>query len=329
LFLGRRGKTTYVQVIDTATGQERFPRQGHTGPLRAVVVSPNGPVAASAGEDQVVRLWDLASRAVLQTLKTHPGAVCGLSFSRDGRQLVSASEDGTIAFWDLVTGTEIRTLHGDADTVSRMHLSPDGRLLAAGGQGGVVKLWDAATGKERDALTGHTGVVRCVAFSPDGQWLASGGEDRTVVLHALVNGRTQVLGTPTGVNDVAFSADGRTLAAVGDAQVPRGILHPAPQATVHLWDLDTGKETIWQGHTGDIHGLAFAPAGSLVATCAEDGTVRLWDYATGTPRVRTIGPGPFGGEVRSVAFTRDGRYLLSANANGMVYVLSTAVMPEG
>ena len=37
--------------------------------------------------------------------------------------------------------------------------------------------------------------------------------------------------------------------------------------------------------------------------------------------VRTIGPGPFGGGVRSVAFTPDGRYLATANANGTVYLL--------
>jgi hypothetical protein len=45
------------------------------------------------------------------------------------------------------------------------------------------------------------------------------------------------------------------------------------------------------------------------------------DRSAGTPRVRTVGPGPFGGGVRAVAFTPDGRYLATANANGMVYVL--------
>jgi hypothetical protein len=60
---------------------------------------------------------------------------------------------------------------------------------------------------------------------------------------------------------------------------------------------------------------------SLLATCAEDGAVRLWDLNAGPRAVRTIGPGPFGGPVRSVAFTPDGRYLSTANANGMVYLL--------
>src|SRR5262249_47821727 len=70
-----------------------------------------------------------------------------------------------------------------------------------------------------------------------------------------------------------------------------------------------------------VHGLAFSPSAPLLATCGEDDTVRLWDLTDSAPHMRTMGPGPFGGGVRSVAFTPDGRYLATANANGTVYLL--------
>jgi len=301
----------YVRAYDAATGKELLPRRGHAAPVHAVAVSPDGRTVASAGEDWAVKLWDLANGQVRHSLSAHTGAVCGLAFSPDGKQLASASRDGTIALWDVDSGTELRALHAHSRSFSRIHFSPDGRTLAAGGPDGLVKLWDVASGKEGSPLGGHTGVVRCVAFNPDGTLLASGGEDKSVRLHDLASGGTRTFKMPGAVNDVAFSPDGRRLAAVTDA----------PDAAVRLWDLATEAETTWNGHTGHVHGLAFSPSAPLLATCGEDATVRLWDLTGGDPLVRTVGPGPFGGPVRSLAFTPDGRYLTTANANGTVYVL--------
>jgi WD40 repeat protein len=98
---------------------------------------------------------------------------------------------------------------------------------------------------------------------------------------------------------------------------------------VRFWDLESGKETTWPGHTGPVHGLAFSPTQPLMATGGEDGTVRLWNLTGAAPRTRVIGPGPFGGAVRSVAFTPDGRYLATANANGTVYLLRPGTPPQG
>jgi WD40 repeat protein/tRNA A-37 threonylcarbamoyl transferase component Bud32 len=317
LFLAPGGPhATCVRAIDTVSGKEVFPRRQHLAPLNAVAVGPDGRTLASAGEDRVIKVWDLADGRVLHSLAAHAGAVWGLAFSPDGTLLASGSRDGTIALWDVGSGSQVRALRGHSRVESRLRFSPDGRTLAAGGDSSGVNLWDVATGERRAPLAGHAGAVRCVAFSPDGTRLASGGEDGTVRLHNLAAGSSQRLTAPQGVNDLAFSPDGHTLAAVTDA----------PEAAVCLWNLETGEQTTGHGHAGKVQGVAFTPAGPLLATCGEDGTIRLWDRAARRP-VRTIGPGPFGGPVRAVAFTPDGRYLLTANANGTVYVLRVGTTP--
>jgi WD40 repeat protein len=255
----------------------------------------------------------LPTRRVVHCLKAHKASVGELAFSPDARLVASGSQDGTIAIWDANRGTMVRAFLGHSRLQSGIQFSPDGKILAAGNDQGVVRLWDVADGHELDPLPGHSGAVHCLAFSPDGEFFASGAEDRNVYLHDLVRGVEKKLSMPSAVTHIAFSPDGRTLAAVGDS----------PGAGVHLWDIETGKETIWRAHDGNIHCVAFSPAQSFLATGSEDGTVKLWDLSALDHPSRTIGPGPFGGPVRSVAFTPDGRYLATANANGFVYLLET------
>jgi WD40 repeat protein/serine/threonine protein kinase len=319
--LGRDGKTlfvvqqhgaTFIPAIDTGTGKERFPHQGHAAPLNAVAVSPDGRRLASAGEDYAVKVWDLAGGRLLHSLTAHKDDVCGLVFSPDGKLLASASQDGSIGLWDLDRGSEMRALHWHSRSPSRLRFSPDGRHLVVGSDRGVVQTWEVGTGQKRADRPGHAGVVRCVAFSPDGKHLASGGEDKTVCVHEVAGRLVRKFTAPHGINDVAFSGDGQIIAAVGDG----------PAGAVHLWRVESSQETILEGHAGRVHGVAFAPAAPLLATCGEDGTVRLWDVSRpDAALVRSVGPGPFGGPVGGVAFTPDGRYLLTANANGTVYVL--------
>ena len=82
--------------------------EGHTAPIVALAVSPDGEMLASASWDRTVRLWPLAGGAP-RVLEGHAQNVNGVAFTPDGAALVSAGYDATVRIWPLAGGGRPRS----------------------------------------------------------------------------------------------------------------------------------------------------------------------------------------------------------------------------
>jgi WD40 repeat protein len=259
----------------------------------SVTYAPDGTAVATGGWDGTVTLWDPATGRVLRSFSGHSTPVRGLAFLPDGRRLAAGASDGRIILWDVTSGRErMRLDRGHRLPVNGMAISHDGRFLAAaGGLGaGAVGLWDLDTAQPLRPASLATGGEP-IAFAPDRAVLAARAASPAgpVVLVDLNSGRTISTIPVSWVRSLAFSPDGRLVAAGGDDETVTvrepgtgrfvatygGHRHrPDPLGPFRNLMADVGlvesrvQNSVWS--------VAFSPDGTRLASAGQDGSVWLW-----------------------------------------------------
>jgi WD40 repeat protein len=341
--LASRSSDGTVKLWEVTTGKERASTRGNGGATWCMVFSPDSKTLATAlGND--VKLWDVGTGRERRTLP-HPSAIACASFLADRNTLVTWRKEGKINAetselkrWDARTGKEHRTVKGDARGVVTAQFSPDGKTLALGCRGtfgintGSVRLLDANSGGERAVLREGVSSYPGVVFSPDGTvlvtvgaahglgggvklWDAATGKERSR-LSVSGDSRMQNEAIHAGLPypGIAFTSDVRVVATVSGHEVKlwdglgRSLpdLKPPPNQRSNPF-----------GVRERVTCLVFSPDGKTLATGNMDGTVELWDVATGRLRDTLRGHSK---AVYCLAFTPDGKILASGSIDTTVKV---------
>ncbi len=293
-----------------------------------------------------LRLWSLPEGRLLKKLFSRGGATA-LAPTPNGKMLISASAD-VLAVYSVAEDKEAG-LGSHEFEIGALAIASDGRTIASASRDRVVKLWSladlklAATINLERAKTMELTVqmfggkptlrifVPPVAFAPDSTLLATGNVGNVVQLWSVPEGRLAArlpAAPPTGptetktkksssdkgkgnwVSGLAFSSDGKTLAAVHN------------EKTVQLWSVPEKRmlRTL-EGHAAPITHLAVSPHGNMIATASEDKTVKLWAWADGRLGATLSG---HAGEVTRLAFAADGRTLASGDSAGGILLWDLA-----
>lgn len=248
---------------------------GHLGIVRSVAFTTSTNRLVSAGDDKIIRVWDLASKRTEFVLRGQAGP-------------------------------------GKEGSITALAISPDDRWMAAGGwfsaDGalepccGDVRLYDLAQRKQVTLLKGHTDALTSLAFSSDGRFLLSGGADKSAILwdvetrKALKTFSSQKKTAVTAVTSVGFAEGGAT-AVTADAD-----------GFVRLWNISDGIAKREYRLNAPVTALAISPQGTLIAAGLANGEIRKIDLrqeAGQSTLAKLEGP------VRTLVFGQDGTALLT------------------
>ncbi len=285
-----------------------------------VSFSTDGGTFATAGA-RSIRIWKLSGSGEKPPLSGHEGGVTSVAFGPGGKMLASGSKDRLVKLWDAETGRLLRTLPPFETPIQSVAFSPDGRLLATGQfppKLQPVRVWDVATLKETAPPDDELGgFAMAVAFSPDGKTLAACGQGLTV---------WRVANDEKGAGATSVPSFRRVVHLPGQRSLyirisPDGkLLAWVDDAfLVCLWDLENNREIPFPGPPLMLgwHNLAFYPDSDHVTFVTGKGMVETWD-ARAARRVSS-----FGREGHYIAASPDGRWLTTVKDSSTVNLWSS------
>jgi WD40 repeat protein len=298
----------------------------------SVAFNKAGTVLATAEFDGSVRLWNPATQQQLSTtISTEDGPVAAsaAAFSPSGTLLATGEGDGKVRLWNPVTrqlvGTITATSNGSP--VFSVAFNSAGTLLATGGGDGKVRLWNPGTDKQVGttitAVNGSTDAMT-IAFNGSGTRLATTGGDGSVRLWNPEN-QKQVGVTITSIeqdgaeHSLAFNRAGTMIATADGAYGEAWLWNTATAFDNAAADLTSQPQygSVIQTDATFMNGVAFNPAGTLLATANGDGTVDLWYPATGQQMGADMTV-TSSSAAQAVAFNNTGKLLATAGGDGTI-----------
>jgi WD40 repeat protein len=265
----------FIQLWNLQKSDEPRTLGGHRDYITALLFSPDSQQLFSAGQDGVIRRWDIAAGKATSRMSVPGGGVTTLALSPKAQLVISGGADKNVRLWDIKTGKERWTASGHV-TEPRFILFTDAGKTVVSADKDTVIWWRADNGKE---VRRYADVVPfdIEAVSPEAKIIvASHGGNHVRLLDPATGQLMQSLPGHRFSRSTVFSPDGRVLAAA-EFMRPRGdgVSWYETRGAIALWDVSSAKERHfpWENQQ-PIRNAVFLASGDLLVSVGNDVQVR-------------------------------------------------------
>lgn len=303
---------------DVSSGRELSRSTTQTAQLEDVAFSPNGELMATEGG--TTNIWNLAAGAVTQT---HKGGYKSLFFMPDNQSLIRgfAGVDRLNLMTRETENLSAKGTGGFWQTNRAMAVSPNGEMIAGPGEIDLEGAkYDFSRVNKIQLVNAKTNQqvklldghlgLQCVAFSPDGKSLASGAGDNKVKLWNVDNGKL--------LRTLATYPTDSFIGVRSVAFNHKGDLLATAGKTIQIWNVTDGSEV--HRFDGIGNSVAFSPNGDLLAAAIEN-HVLVWQVASGTQLLELQGHTD---KIDRVVFTPNGQTLATVSQDQTIKLWRSA-----
>ena len=294
---------------------------GHQYKINYLRYSNDGKYLASGSWDNTVRIWDMETGSLLHELKAHTDWIRQVDISPNNKYVLSGSNDGSFIVWDLASGELIKKVaiskgkiikngiipelnRETVNALSAVAYSPDGKFFATGSVDNIIRIWDANTFKLLHTLEGHHNSVFNILFS--GDLMISGAIYSELIVWDTKSFKSlNTFNENRGYNGSFHLLQGeKYLANTGNCMI-------------NIWSLSTEKIVRSLPVQCMLQSLEFTSDEKQMITCAEDHTVKIWDFKTGKELWTYQNPKP---EIADCKISPDGEYLAVATPESDILI---------